>query len=333
MNHSIDAVHTVKECGRQLREARQAAGLSIEEVAKTLHMASSAVRALEQEDWRGFDAPVFVRGQLRTYAAFLGLNSATLLQQAGIGTIEPTKLVSHTHVPKTHLFFEALVRRAVYIVITAAFIIPVWFAANMHVNKTGVERTSLDPTPDDMRSRNRALAESQKVPSSAKEDVSSAAQQASVQTNDVSSAYPAAPYPFMASMAPVIGHWHDEVGDDRLPNPEPLVSDNGNASITPQTHEQHDAVTDNSSDNDITFKFNADSWFELASPDGHTLEKSLVHSGEQRHFPAGEVRHVVLGNADGVEVQHAGTDLDVRSFRKGNVARFFISPEGQAYTQ
>ena len=40
------------------------------------------VRSLEQEDWQRLGAPVFVRGQLRSYARLLNVNLEPLLQQA-----------------------------------------------------------------------------------------------------------------------------------------------------------------------------------------------------------------------------------------------------------
>jgi cytoskeleton protein RodZ len=46
--------------GQCLREARVAAGLTIEDVAVKLHMPLHVVRALEQDDWHRLGAPVFV---------------------------------------------------------------------------------------------------------------------------------------------------------------------------------------------------------------------------------------------------------------------------------
>ena len=51
-----------KGCGQHLREAREAAGLAVDEVATRLRMPIQVVRSLEQEDWQRLGAPVFVRG-------------------------------------------------------------------------------------------------------------------------------------------------------------------------------------------------------------------------------------------------------------------------------
>ena len=60
-------------CGQRLRAAREAAGLSVHDVAAKLKMPSRIVEALEAEDWARIGAPVFVRGQLRSYSRLLGL--------------------------------------------------------------------------------------------------------------------------------------------------------------------------------------------------------------------------------------------------------------------
>ncbi len=135
-------------CGEQLRQARQAAGLSLEEVAGRLHMPVQVVAALEQEHWERLGAPVFVRGQLRSYARLLGVNLDGLLQQARIAPVEPPKLVSHTHTPRVRRVAESLGRRAVYVVITAVLAVPVWYAFQSKFGDAPPSTASLDVVPD-----------------------------------------------------------------------------------------------------------------------------------------------------------------------------------------
>lgn len=65
--------------GEALRAGREARGLSVEEVADALHLSNSTVRRLENEDWEGLQAPVYVRGYIASYARLLGLDEAALL--------------------------------------------------------------------------------------------------------------------------------------------------------------------------------------------------------------------------------------------------------------
>lgn len=136
-----------KGCGPQLREARKAAGLSVDDVAGKLRMPAHVVRSLEQEDWQRLGAPVFVRGQLRSYARLLQVDLEPSLQQASIAPIEPVKLVSHTHTPRARRILESTARKAMYVVITGVFAVPVWYATRSHLDGKGPSTVSLDSMP------------------------------------------------------------------------------------------------------------------------------------------------------------------------------------------
>ncbi|HWI23322.1 MAG TPA: RodZ domain-containing protein [Lysobacter sp.] len=123
-------------CGARLRKAREAAGLRVEDVAARLKMPARVVESLENEDWDRLGAPVFVRGQLRSYSRLLGLATTTTLEASGLAPIEPPKLVSHSHTPRVQRLMEAGTRRLIYIVLTAVIAVPVWLATKPHLNTT-----------------------------------------------------------------------------------------------------------------------------------------------------------------------------------------------------
>jgi cytoskeletal protein RodZ len=64
----------VSALGEEFRSAREARGLSLSDVAERLHIRSVYLAAIEDEDWHVIGAPVYVRGFMRTYARFLGLD-------------------------------------------------------------------------------------------------------------------------------------------------------------------------------------------------------------------------------------------------------------------
>ena len=121
-------------CGERLRNAREAAGLSLEDVASQLKMPLRVVQSLENENWDQLGAPVFVRGQLRSYSRLLGLADSTTLAASGLAQIEPTPLVSHSYTPRVQRLFEQGTRRIIYIVMTIAIAVPVWLATKPHLN-------------------------------------------------------------------------------------------------------------------------------------------------------------------------------------------------------
>lgn len=130
-------------CGASLRQAREAAGMSIEQVAAQLRMTVRSVANLESEDWGGLGAPVFVRGQLRSYARLLGVDIEPFLEQVVEASMSPATLVSHTHVPPYQHFAENIGRRAIYFAITAAIVVPVWLGTRPHLGNDDLVR-SLD---------------------------------------------------------------------------------------------------------------------------------------------------------------------------------------------
>jgi cytoskeleton protein RodZ len=59
--------------GARLAIARRENGISAREIAKELHLDEPTIRALEQNDFEVFGAPVFVKGHLRKYAELVGV--------------------------------------------------------------------------------------------------------------------------------------------------------------------------------------------------------------------------------------------------------------------
>ena len=263
MNEQIEpaAGHFAQGCGSVLKQAREDAGIDRQDAASQLKMPERVLKSLEEENWQQLGAPVFVRGQLRSYAKLLKVDIDPYLQQAQLQPIRPAELVSHSHTPRYQRVLESIARRAVYVVITAAIAVPVWVATQSHIDQGDGARTtaSLDV-----------------VPSAAGDEV---LEQAGARRQ-------AAPY--VASLTP-------------------LPRNNGNG---------------------LVLRMTGDSWVEIIGSDGDTLEKGLLKSGEERSYRNGQVARVVLGNASAVEVQQAGSTLDITPYKRANVARFTVSSDG-----
>ena len=60
--------------GERFRAAREARGLALSDVAEQIRIRSVYLAAIEDEKWNAIGAPVYVRGFLRTYARFLGID-------------------------------------------------------------------------------------------------------------------------------------------------------------------------------------------------------------------------------------------------------------------
>ena len=255
-------------CGVALRSAREKAGLSLEEAGTQRKMPSRVLQAIEDESWQKLGAPVFVRGQVRSYARLLKVDIDPFMEQGQLQPIRPAELVSHSHTPHYRRILESVARRAVYVVITAAIAIPVWVATQSHVDGNPVGPTaSLDEVPVPLATQGGAPSDNPQVATG-------------------NPAPAAAPYV---------------------------------ASLTPLPRASASA---------LKLRMLGDSWVQIIAPDGTSIEKGLLKAGQERSFRNGEVGRVVLGNAAAVEVQRAGSTLDLTPYMRANVARFTVSSQG-----
>jgi cytoskeleton protein RodZ len=132
--------------GERLRQAREAAGLGVADVAQRLKMPVRVVESLESGDWDRLDAPVFVRGQLRSYARLLGVRIDDQLPVASASVpIEPARLQPRTYTPPLRRSLDRMMGRMVYIVITALIAVPVWMATRSHLDSQIRVDASIDP--------------------------------------------------------------------------------------------------------------------------------------------------------------------------------------------
>ena len=67
------------EFGKTLREAREAKGLTIEDIAKATHMMTRQIKALEEEDFSLFAAPIYGRGFVKLYCEVVGLDAEKMI--------------------------------------------------------------------------------------------------------------------------------------------------------------------------------------------------------------------------------------------------------------
>ena len=84
--------------GKLLRDAREAKGIAIEDMAEKLHLLTDVVRGIEQCDFEEMPSRVFVRGYVRNYARLVGLNAQEMLDK--FDQAHPEDL-SHLKIDKT----------------------------------------------------------------------------------------------------------------------------------------------------------------------------------------------------------------------------------------
>ncbi|MDR6990807.1 RodZ domain-containing protein [Luteimonas sp. 3794] len=127
--------------GEHLRATRMEAGLTVADVASRLRMQLRVVEALEAENWAKLGAPVFIRGQLRSYLRLLKLPES-LADGVADGDGRPPDLTPRTYTPPMQRMLDKAMGRAVYVVITALIAVPVWVATRSHVDDSRPAETA-----------------------------------------------------------------------------------------------------------------------------------------------------------------------------------------------
>jgi len=85
--------------GQALRDAREAQGLGVDDVAARLRLMRRQIEAMEADDFDSLGQPVFARGFVRNYARLLGLAPDPLLADMGGATAEPVVMRPEAPLP------------------------------------------------------------------------------------------------------------------------------------------------------------------------------------------------------------------------------------------
>ncbi|MEM6512558.1 MAG: RodZ domain-containing protein [Pseudomonadota bacterium] len=134
-------------CGERLRDARRELQISVDEIAKELHIDEGKVRALEANDFDTLGAPVFAKGHLRKYAQLVKVDEAdifaeyhALTHKDGLPQVVPNR--RRPTLPKSPAPLLALT--AVVIVVVAVAAAGYWFFLRSDTSAP----TALPASPD-----------------------------------------------------------------------------------------------------------------------------------------------------------------------------------------
>ena len=269
--------------GARLKVAREAAGLSLDQVAQQLKLAPRQVRALEEEDFAQLPGRTFARGFVRNYARLLKLDGDNLVSM----------LPDAAHAPA--LGAPALQS-------TGAMIAELPTAASP---KPGFMRW-LIPLVLIACIVGAALYEWLRGGLSAPSDASAPAVQQKM-------AAPAAgtskelPNPFAASPPSESA-------------PRESAAEATGATAAAQTKEAA-AQAAQAAPAPLQLTFRGPSWTEIRDRDGQVLVARLVGAGSEEAIRGEAPFDVVIGNAHAVVLVYDGRPIDLSRYTRQNVAR------------
>ena len=292
--------------GAQLKAAREAAGLSLDQVAQQLKLAPRQVRALEEENFGMLPGRTFTRGFMRNYARLLNLDPdllvAHLPDAAHAPSLEPPPLHSTgttmAELPTAHAHTPSLGRWLIPLVLVAAIVA----AAGYEWYRGGLAN------PGETARAPAAKAEADSI------GVAPAATSSTPLANPLADASKAEPPP-----APAAQPMQAPAMEAAVSTPEGAVA----AAPAPADAQTARAAASGSAP--LQLVYGGPSWTEVRDRDGQVLTARLMPAGSEQAIRGAAPFDIVIGNASSVWVTYQGKPVDLTPYTRQNVARLRLS--------
>lgn len=133
--------------GQRLREAREAAHMSVGEVASRLRLESRVIERLERDDYERLHGPTFVRGYLSGYARLLDLPAGPILEAYERHGFGPPALVSELgRKPEVHVS-DFPVRMVTYVIAALLVVLVVLWWQSRQLDEPPKQRAAIGVAP------------------------------------------------------------------------------------------------------------------------------------------------------------------------------------------
>ena len=290
-------------------QAREAQGVSIDQVCRQLHLSRSVVEAIEQGDLQRLSDPVFSRGYIRSYAKFLKLDAdrcvASYNQASGnLQTAATVKAIgSVSTVPGRHRGRPLLKIGSWLFVIALIAVIIWWWQTQQGLNAPG--RGDLGNKPLSIEtSDGKTLV----LPPLKESPVADAESEVAADVAE----------PLNETEGPM--EQHEEAA--LLPQSE--QSENEAAEVVVQPAENSDPVPPVSLDT-LDIAFSDDCWISIREIGGRTLFNGVANAGQTLSFQSTARLSVVVGKVSAVtRFSYEGQAIDLASMSKDDVARLSL---------
>ena len=300
--------------GTRLRRAREARGESVNEVAFALKLSPRQVEALEHDDFGALPGMAFVRGFMRNYARYLGLDAAPLLDAvqrlAGPGSPDLSPIRNADgDLPVGGRRRSGSFPAGLVVLILLAMLATGWYFDWFRTESAPSAETVVEPAPS------FAPAPSQPI----------VPPQSSMQPAPAPVAEPAVPTAPAQVEAPAAGSVAEAQPAAAAPGTEPVQTDA--QPLAPAAGVAAPAAPEPAvaaSGGQLSFRFGADSWIEVRDASGTILHSGTNRAGSTRSVQGTAPFTLVVGNAASVTLEHDGKPVDLAGHIRGSVARLTL---------
>lgn len=309
-----------KGFGEQLREAREAAGISLGDMAVRSRLSVGQLRALESEDVASLPEPVYVRAFIRGCAQTLGLDPKALQDDymrryAGLGAANVGQ-VPDANPDDEFVINRSPRRRALKLVAFLLFLLILgaggwcvykdcWVPADRESEAAKIMKGIDEKVEPQSASAVRS------EPAEAAKDADPAARKDVVPSSpSVQAAESAAP-----AEAP------------RAPTPAPAAAPAPQTAPAPAVEPAPAAVEKTApaaADRTLRIVAEGTAWVEVARPDGRRAVAREMHAGDVREVTVPAGSRFTIGNPHAVRLTVDGAAYDFSSSVRSGVARFTL---------
>ena len=304
-----DAPEVPSSAGAVLRAAREAAGLSIDDVAQQLKLAPRQVHALEADDFARLPGRTFVRGFVRNYARYVGLPTddvVALLPGADVAPSLERPTITPSGRPMGLLPTDTPARRSwTWWAIPLALLAIVAAAGYYELRR---------PPGDSHRAGSDKAASAPVAPSP---QPSGSGTASATLPNPLTDGTGGPPPPASASppaestpVAPAAGAAPASVA---IPGSTTGVA--SGATSTPAS---------GTTDNQLVVTFKGTSWVQVRDRNGNVVLAQNGQPGTTQAVTGAAPLDIVIGNAGQVAVTYRGQPVDLGPYVRGAVARLSL---------
>lgn len=305
------------ECSRPgelLKKAREAKGLTQEDVAKKLNFLPLYVPALENENFEPLHSVTFIKGYLRAYARFLEIDADEVLRCFAVHHPELTKQEIHQPVevmkPEKNTSSWLFKLLSLIVIIALVAIIIIWWQSRSaeplpNVSSQGIQVDTLDG--------NTIVAPVKMDQAPAIKPVATEPKKADQLTADEEKALQLAAEKLQVQPA---------VTEQPVAKPVVVKEEQAVAAPPPKVPAKFisgDLAAATASNNSlVALSFTNECWVEVKDDTGRMLHASLMQADDQVVLEGKPPFRVVFGNGTVAKIFYAGQAFDFKSRIRSN---------------
>lgn len=292
--------------GELLKTARKQQGFEIKYVAKQIHLRPSIIQNLEENDFSEITSPTYIKGYIRNYSRFLGLDDskvqASLAQQLPPSSFPEMQSFSKK---TSRQAFEGRLMIATYLILFILLaLLVLWWVQKSDSDSFDLSKPSIEEI--DERNASISVDPAQQSDGSVKN-----VETETVELQPLSSISLISPKNAKTESADETG---TELGDE-------VESD---TTAEPQIEVQATDIPDSSlSTIDITLT--ADCWLSIKDANNKTLVSDLKRAGQSLSLTGDAPFKVTLGAPRAVTIAINGQQADLSHLPTGRVAHLTLS--------